>query len=143
MTPRTGIIVGLVGVASLVGATTVRAQSDGMRAVIPFEFKAGKATLPAGTYTVSQQGATSNAVQLRTLRGGAFLLPQGAKMGVGGQETQLTFNRYGDQYFLHQIRFSRDREFTLPASLAEREMIRAAADAHGPGQVLVTVAAAR
>src|SRR4051794_13758241 len=35
MTLRTGIIVGLVGVASLVGGATVRAQSDGMRAVIP------------------------------------------------------------------------------------------------------------
>src|SRR6476620_9121712 len=70
MTTRPGIIVGLGGVASLVGAPPVRAQSDGMRAVIPFEFKAGKTTLPAGTYTVSQQGATSNALQLRTLRGG-------------------------------------------------------------------------
>ena len=143
MTPRTAIIVGLVGVASLGGATTVRAQSNGIRAVIPFEFKAGKATLPAGTYTLSQQGATSNVVQLRTLGSGAMLLPQGAQVGVGGQDTQLTFNRYGDQYFLHQIRFSRDREYTLPASVAEREMIRAAADAHGPGLVLLTVGGAR
>ncbi len=89
----------------------MRAQSNGIRAVIPFEFKAGKATLPAGTYTLSQQGATSNVVQLRTLGSGATPLPQGAQVGVGGQDTQLTFNRYGDQYFLHQIvRFSRDRD---------------------------------
>ena len=141
MTPRTGLIVGLVSAASLVGVATVRAQSNAMRAVIPFEFKAGTASLPAGTYSVTQQGATGNAVQLRTTQAGVFLLASGASNGVGGAATQLTFNRYGDRYFLHQIRFARDREFTLPATVAEREMIRAAADAHGPEKVVVAIAA--
>jgi hypothetical protein len=143
MTPRTGIIVGLVGFASIVGGATLRAQTNDMRAVIPFEFKAGKASLPAGTYTVARQGATGNAVVLRTLRGGAILLPGAVADGVGGGDTQLTFHRYGDRYFLHQIRFSRDREYTLPATTAEREMIRAAADANGPEQTVVTIAATR
>lgn len=143
MTARTGIIVGLVGVASLLGGGSARAQSDDMRAAIPFEFKAGKATLPAGTYSVTRQGATGNVVQLRTLRGGAMLLTRGSQVGTGGEATQLTFHRYGDRYFLHQIRFSRDREYSFPATTAEREMIRAAADAHGPEQVVVTIAAAR
>jgi hypothetical protein len=141
MTPRTAIIVGLVSVASLVGGATVKAQSNEMRAVIPFDFKAGTASLPAGTYSVTRQGATWNAVQLRSTSGGAILLPSGAADGVGGAETQLTFHRYGDRYFLHQIRFSRDREYTFPATVAEREMIRAAADSHGPERAVVTIAA--
>jgi hypothetical protein len=144
MTPRTRIIVGAMSVATLLAGATVRAQSDELRAVIPFEFKAGQASLPAGTYTVTRgMGAAGNAVQLRSLRGGAFLLPIPDAKGGGDVAAQLTFHRYGDRYFLHQIRFSRDREFTLPTTSAEREMVRASTDAGGPSQVVVTIAASR
>jgi hypothetical protein len=144
MTSRTRMIAGLMSVATVLSvATVVRAQSDDMRAVIPFEFKAGKASLPAGTYTVTRGGVVGNALQLRSMRGGAILLSGPADNGVGGTETQLTFHRYGDSYFLRQIRFSKDREYTLPTTVAEREMIRASAETQGPSQVVVTIAAAR
>src|SRR5580704_4867056 len=68
---------------------------------VPFEFVAGAATLPAGTYTVSGvSGVTrSGPVFIRSYEKSALLLPivfDGASAG----HAQFDFERVGDRNFL-------------------------------------------
>jgi hypothetical protein len=143
MTPRTRIIVGAMSIATLFGGATARAQTNDLRAVIPFEFRAGETMLPSGTYMVKRGLGSGSAVQLRTVRGGVIFMTGPAATGKDGAATQLTFNKYGDSYFLHAIRFAQDREYTLPASKAEREIVRESADKGRESPIVVTVTAVR
>ncbi len=73
------------------------ADVDAVRINVPFAFKAGKTTLPAGDYMVSEQG--SNVVTLKGSHGSAILL------GVPSDEadptkTSLTFDHTDGGYVL-------------------------------------------
>jgi hypothetical protein len=87
----------MLGIASM--AQTTRE----MTVNIPFAFHVGKATLPAGTYTVYRASShTGDGYLLRDADGqskAVFNTQQAQSHGVI-EVSKLEFHRYNDQYFL-------------------------------------------
>ena len=91
---------------TIFGALTIpvlQAQTVEMRVDIPFDFNAGKTSLPAGLYIVESKGPV---VMLHTLNGapqGVFVMTKlDEKKPVG--DIRLGFHQYGNEYFLAAIR---------------------------------------
>lgn len=94
----------IILVASM--AVAAQAQTSGsarLIANIPFDFKVGDKTLPAGEYTVRQVNPASDRVvlQISTSDGRTLAMVQmNSIAGKTDESTRLVFNRYGDQHFL-------------------------------------------
>jgi hypothetical protein len=74
---------------------------------IPFEFAVGEKTMPAGEYTIKSlvNGSLQSRLLIRSKDGrNAAAFPTWTVEAKSIQkEARLTFNRYGDQYFLTQV----------------------------------------
>jgi hypothetical protein len=111
---------GFTILAAVILALPICAQSPAVAVNVPFGFVAGNATLPAGQYTVDMStrpflvgliGADRHTHLLNTVPDGV-----GSAKGL----SELVFHRYGDRYFLSEIRTpGRSRE--IPESGIERE----------------------
>jgi hypothetical protein len=82
---------------------SARAQdTEGVSVKVPFEFVAGGANLPAGTYTVGRLSLEAySGIAISGYGHGTLVLPiaiDGARAGL----TKLSFERVGDKYFLTQ-----------------------------------------
>jgi hypothetical protein len=96
----------LFAVASSLGVGHAFAQEYPVRATLPFNFTVGNKSLPAGTYTILQ--VRDDLVEIRNQDGSATTLSSVYPYTVVpyaqfSSKAVLVFNRYGDQYFLHQI----------------------------------------
>ncbi len=117
-------IVAMLGAAALLACPALLAQSEYLKANIPFDFMVGANTLPAGTYQVKCT-EPSNAVVFQATDVKAALVAmsirsRSATIPVTGK---LIFTRYGDTYFLAQIwRPGIALGNLLPKSKAEKEM---------------------
>jgi hypothetical protein len=94
----------LLTAASLIAPAVALAQRT-QTATIPFDFTVKDSLLPAGTYRIAYIG--TSLVSLRGWQGRhmvsamTLLLPTS---NVRKNPDKLIFNRYGDQYFLSEIR---------------------------------------
>ena len=94
--------IALLAIANFAMAGTSFAQSNGVRATIPFDFTVGNKLLPAGTYIIKEQSDHMIVIQnhdkpiamLSLVNGDSNRSPNGGK---------LKFHRYGSQYFLSEI----------------------------------------
>jgi len=91
-------------VATLVTSGVVSAQDQRTQANIPFSFTVSHRAMPAGTYTISS-GTSPNVLMIHDWKDSASVLA----MGQSGQSNpnranELVFHRYGNQYFLSEIR---------------------------------------
>ena len=78
-------------------------DSEGIRVNIPFEFVAGGATLPAGTYTIGRISLEAfSGIGISSYGHGAFALPI-AVDGTPAGLPKLSFEHVGDKYFLSEI----------------------------------------
>ncbi len=80
-----------------------------------FPFMVGRATLPAGTYSVSPAFDGDGALlEIRGDRHAALFFGENAGMPrvVNPKESAVLFNRYGDHYVLAEIWDAADREGT-------------------------------
>ena len=92
---------------------------------IPFDFTAGKASLPSGIYRVKL--ISDNTLLVRSIDGkkGVMLLALATEPLQTEKSERIIFNRYGDRYFLSQAWMSRShfgRE--LHPSRAERRLAK-------------------
>jgi hypothetical protein len=121
------ILISLLGLtfawAGLVGASPVVT----VRADIPFAFSVNNQVLPAGTYEIVQNDNTGMLTirNQETRRSTIFSVntPQERRIPAAAK---LTFNRYGDQYFLSQV-WAWDTGRAVRMSRTEREAARQAA----------------
>ena len=121
----------LIAVASSLVAlsveTTARAQVvDSIVADIPFAFTIRNMTMPPGQYTIKRAYALSEGVMEITSMSGhermAFLVDT-AYLSKRPDQTELIFDRVGDQYFLSEIFEAGDSTWVeLPKSRTEREL---------------------
>ena len=83
---------------------SARAQdTGGVRVNVPFEFVAGGATLPAGTYTVGRLWVeASSVIVIRSVGHGAFVLPMVVD-GTHAGQPKLSFEHVGDKFFLSEV----------------------------------------
>ena len=89
------------------------------QATIPFSFVAGDATMPAGDYSVTLTPAPFSTALVGPDRRTHFLT--GWPSGAIAETPTLVFHRYGNQYFLSEIR-NGQRSCMLRVSPAEREL---------------------
>ncbi len=89
---------------------------------IPFSFTAGTHSLAAGNYQVGE--LTQNVLQIRSAdnRTNVMVLVTGNEPGKIPNHVTLTFQRYGDEYFLSRVS-NYDRGWGLPLSKREKELI--------------------
>jgi len=102
------------------------ASSSTFRVDVPFDFRVGKKTYPAGEYSVKRVRTRlgQGQVIIENLESGKQKYIFGSLAAVtSGSYTgfTLSFNRYGDIHFLRQI-VSPDAEFSLSQSKAEKRI---------------------
>src|SRR5215471_5806974 len=90
---------------ALLAAASICAQgSQKMVVQVPFGFHVGESVLPSGQYTVDTDAAPG-IVRLRSADGKSTAMIIGMNVQTVATPTagKLIFNRYGEEYFLHQI----------------------------------------
>ena len=79
------------------------AQSSAMSVTIPFDFHAGNSILPAGNYIVNRVG---EAIQISDRLGHtAFVISTAVPNPAAKIDSQVVFNRYGDERYLSEVRW--------------------------------------
>lgn len=93
------VFASLLTLSTLASMPFASAQ-DLAKADIPFAFHVGNKVMPSGTYTISHNSGVSYI--LRSGSSAAFVLfyPESSNKDRG---TVITFNRYGNSYYLSQV----------------------------------------
>ena len=101
-------------------ASSVHAQSGSSQRIIasiPFNFKVGKTTLPAGKYTVTVVNPNSDRriLQIRSTNGrsSAMVVTTGV-IGDVAEKSKLVFERDGDRYIFAQAQLAGDSTSLAP-----------------------------
>ena len=89
-------------VASLFVTAGVWAQT--VRATIPFNFTVNGTYVPAGTYTITSAPTDHHIIEIRNSNNNVHILSMALDDDSKGKDNVLVFHRYGDQYFLSEIR---------------------------------------
>jgi hypothetical protein len=96
--------IALIAMANFALAGTSFAQSNGVRATVPFDFTVGSRLLPPGTYTIERESRNANVIMIRNhdkpIATLSLVHQDGNKSPNGGK---LLFHKYGGQYFLSEI----------------------------------------
>ena len=113
--------------AAAIGASSATAQSQGLRATIPFEFHAAGQVFPAGNYLLVQ--VAPGAVKLQNVnKGGGVFIATGRESQRMGDNSWYLFNQYGNKHFLAGAYWSGSSvSLKIEKSRAENEVARIAA----------------
>jgi hypothetical protein len=102
---KTSYFTAVLTLACLCGlGVSARAQdTEGVRVNVPFEFVAGGATLPAGTYTVGRVSLEPySGIAISGYRHSALVLPI-AIDGARTDQPKLSYEYVGDKHFLREV----------------------------------------
>ena len=100
------ISIAFLAVAGLITAGSVSAQNSGVQATIPFNFVVGKAQLPAGQYTFLTNSENSIVIRNRNRPLTVISLIELESRVPAVGDSHLVFHKYGDHYFLSEVRCS-------------------------------------
>jgi len=114
----------LAAMVAALGVVSARAQEATVSVDVPFNFVVGKHALSAGKYAVQKQGSFVSLCGSDGKSVYALLFPGSSTRQDA--TPHLVFTRHGDEAFLDKIVFSVDRNFDLPHSNREKELIAAA-----------------
>jgi hypothetical protein len=110
MKNQTYRLVAILGIFLGFAVASVQAQAPSKVEVnIPFEFSAGKTTLPAGVYTIKRM--SGNNVTLRSQDGHSSVILNAPVTNTSSDPNaveRLVFERYGEQFALSQIWLTAD-----------------------------------
>ena len=118
------IAIALFAASSLAAAGNLSAQEHMVKANIPFDFTVNNNVLPAGTYTISS--LSPSAVQIRNVNGHVAELSLVQNDDKRSATPVLVFQRYGNQYFLHEILAANAMNVTVPRSKREQRRLQEA-----------------
>jgi len=98
--------IALVLASTLAAAGTSLAQDHKVKATVPFNFTVGDSTLPAGTYMISNNGNARELLSLQNWDKRVNIMTMGTPDDYNSkkQDNVLVFHKYGDQYYLSEIR---------------------------------------
>lgn len=87
-------------------ASAMANQATELKVKVPFAFKAGTSTLPAGTYMVTR--TSSGCILIQGEKGGVFVNAGAVVIDMDDSgKTSFKFDRSGDQYILQSVRSER------------------------------------
>ena len=111
----------MLSISAVFGPAHLMAQ-DSIHVTIPFNFTVGSKPFAAGEYSVRH--LSSAAIAIRSADGSAQMiaLTQGGEPSNTPGIAKLTFNRYGDRYFLSRVSET-DKGWKLIKSAVEKELI--------------------
>jgi len=115
--------IALLALSTLAGAGKALAQSNAVQATVPFEFTVGGKLLSADTYTITSPRPGLILIQSADNRSWAMTsASQGNNESATG--SQLVFEKYGDRYFLHEVRCPQVAwmNVRIPASKLEKRV---------------------
>jgi hypothetical protein len=118
------IAIALFAASSLAAAGNLSAQEHVVKANIPFDFTVNNNVLPAGTYTISS--LSPSAVQVRNVNGHVAELSLVQNDDKRSTTPVLVFQRYGNQYFLHEILAANAMNVAVPRSKREQRRLQEA-----------------
>jgi hypothetical protein len=98
---------GLIGLGLWLASASAYAQTGLIKASIPFSFIVEKTTFPPGNYTLHGLSAGNGRVMTIQSADRKFtkpVLPNSCESKDVAHSTRLVFHRYGDQYFLAEVR---------------------------------------
>ena len=126
MTFKSYRMAAVVAIVALVltawNSAPVQAQSLTMRVNIPFTFHVGVKSMPPGTYLVRKTG---DALKIADRLNSAMVMSTAVTNRGPNGDDRLIFNRYADQYFLSEVRWSGYSEARgLTKSKVELEVAR-------------------
>lgn len=114
----------LVVMSLLLNATGAYAQSY-VKASVPFDFKVGSAQLPAGSYEIKVDSASSAAIVISNGEASATAMSTAWHESRHSTGPKLVFHRVGNQYFLAEVWKSLDAEgMIVPTSNQEKELVK-------------------
>ena len=128
MSMSSRIVPTLAAVLALTPAVVVHAQEVDVVARVPFEFTVGNTTLPRDTYQLSRVSGHAEMLLVRSERKGVFVRTEDVRLPRRSTAASLLFHRYGDQYFLREIRLEGSSRLDLPETKAERAAAEGRAD---------------
>lgn len=116
------LVTALATVAALGTVAPVWAQSEvHLIARVPFEFTVGNnASLPGDTYRLSRMDGHPEMLFVRGEQTGTFVRTNETSLPRDGAAPSLVFHRYGDEYFLREVRWEGSARLDLPETKAER-----------------------
>jgi hypothetical protein len=115
----------VIAVALFAGSVCshLNAQTADLTAEVPFNFRVGATSMPAGTYWIHQSGGLITVRQEGGSKIATLTLP--ASRPTAPSTGILEFNRYGDTYFLSKVWAPESTEGrALPKGPQEKEIAR-------------------
>ena len=94
--------------AGLATAGSALAQDHKVTATVPFNFTVNGRTLPAGQYTIGNDSTSPRTVTISDRQAGVAVMAITIPDSSTSADNKLVFHRYGNQYFLSQIRTAND-----------------------------------
>ena len=123
---------------TLAAANAVYAQNLTLKANVPFKFVVAGQTVPAGRYTIDElHGARAIVIRKDDAKAAVLATPGAVEQRGAGGPTQLVFHRYGNRYFLAQVRVAGSYDCTFAPGRIEREL---SARTHDPGKIVPVLA---
>jgi hypothetical protein len=120
----------VAALVSIVATGTCRAQSGSLEVNVPFAFEAGNKTMPAGSYRLESMRTGAGSLEiLRTTSSDVRLTISimSTVLKVGTPGAALIFHRYGNRYFLAEIRTGDGHAREVFPSQREKELVRSEA----------------
>jgi hypothetical protein len=111
----------IAALAAFATVAPVRAQDETLIARVPFEFSVNNTNLPRDTYRLSRVDGHRELLLVRSERKGVFVRTNVERLPRDNAKPSLLFHRYGDQYFLREIRWEGEARLELPQTKAERD----------------------
>jgi hypothetical protein len=102
-------------------AFAVHAQSNTLKARIPFAFTAGSAVFAAGIYTIGRTDSSRGVLMIRTQNQGGMVMSQTGLTSQTAGRPRFVFRRYGRQYFLREVWFPESGGYALAETRQERQ----------------------
>ena len=91
--------------AAILLVPAARAQQNGVKADVPFDFVVGNRTYPAGEYILKAALDDGSVIRIEKMNevSGAFTSSNPCSKGTPSANTSLVFHRMGGHYFLYQM----------------------------------------
>jgi hypothetical protein len=97
--------IALFVVASVLTAGSAIAQDHAVKATVPFNFNVNGHSLPAGNYTLGTEITSPLILNITDREKGVHAMAMTQPSAGGDKQTNvMVFHRYGNQYFLTEIR---------------------------------------